>query len=675
MDERVPATGQLGGEPTDDAALLALLAAGETRGDALALALQVPPRTARYRLGRLRERGLVEQRRRGSWTLTGTGQRAALRATVPEPVASLDLLAALPAEHRALLRLVEDAVVARRALGDMHPSNWPGFVLLGPTKSGKTLLGNLAARRCGLDPDAVVRLLLLETPGSLLVRREQIGGGTWTSVPSPLLALPLVVLDEFDKATPELQKAAFAYLAGTSQYRVEDRLIEVHATTIITLNMERDAARLLPDAYLRRCVVFDTTALRAITRDLDEVAAALARVELPVVPPDLAPPAPALPDHPRRGLRRLLRSCLTERGWELVDVEAISRLVLGRWATLPADAEAAVRSAAVDYLLVTATREGLLEPDWPARFETVVGGAITPIAATLAVGRSRQLAYQESQVATARESFDATMALAGERERLLDALDHARQSAPRRTDLTSSERASIAVARGKARPLRAAIAEARSLVALAEFEPRLEAEVLAPLRSIVAAVEARRETAVKQHQREAHARRQATAQAKLRRAMLQDLYRRRTTQPGEAVLDALLGADCLTRQSEQYEAETLGSQVAHSFVGRGLRALRRPVASPPPPAPPPVSWPPGMAPWSAWTPPQPVAPSVSEPARAFETKTRVWYEDRAGHAYHAYELVAWASPAVDAVLQAAAAADGFPRLTRPVQRRATPRRP
>jgi DNA-binding transcriptional ArsR family regulator len=674
MNDRVPATGQMGAEPTDDAALLALLAAGETRSDALALALHVPPRTARYRLGRLRDRGLVEQRPRGSWTLTGAGQRAALTASVPEPVASIAVLDALPAEHRAFLRLIEDAVVARRALRDVYPSNWPGFVLVGPTKTGKTLVGRLAARRFGLDPGAAVRLLMLETPGSLLARRVQTGAATWTSVPSPLLALPLVVLDEFDKAGSELWQAAFAYLAGTSQYRVEDAVLDVAATTILTLNAERDAARLLPDAYLRRSVVLDTTPLRAVTRDLDEVAAALARVVLPQVPPDLAPPAAELPDHARRGLRRLLQDCLTDRGWELVDVEAISRLVLGRWASMAADPEAAVRSVAADYLIVTTTRVGLVVADWPACVETVVGGAITPIAATLAVARSRQAAHEEREAASARAGLDATMALAGERERLHDALDHVRQSAPRGGDLTSSERATIAVARGKAPPLRDAIAEARSLAALGELEQRLEADVLVPLGTVAGAVEARREAAVQQRQREADARRQAAAQAKLRHALLQDLYRRSTTQPGAGVLDTLLGAGCLTRQTEQYEEETLGSQVARSFIGRGLRALRAPVASPPSPAPPRDAWPPRMAPWSAWTPPQPVAPSSSEPARVYGTKTRTWYADRAGREYHAYELVAWGSPAVDAVLQAAAAAEGLPQLTRPVQRRASPRR-
>ncbi len=52
--------------------------------------------------------------------------------SVPEPGA----LARLPAEHRALSRLISDAIVARRALAALHTANWRGFVLLGPLQPG-----------------------------------------------------------------------------------------------------------------------------------------------------------------------------------------------------------------------------------------------------------------------------------------------------------------------------------------------------------------------------------------------------------------------------------------------------------------------------------------------------------------------------------------------------------
>ncbi len=651
-----------------DAAILHQLAAGERGSAPIADALGASRRTVQRHLAGLREAGLVESPSRDIWTLSGAGSRASLAATVPEPPASIATLDALPAEHRAMLRLIEAAVVARRALRDVYPDHWPAFGAAGPTGTGKTLLAALTARRFGLDPTTAVRLLTpgLETPGSLLVRRVQTGPHTWTTIPSPLLALPLVGLDEFGRASPELRGAAFAYLAGVSRFVSEGIELDVHATPILTLNLEGDAERLLPDPILRRTVLLNTEPLREVTRDLDVVAARLARVALPVVRPDLAPPAPDLPSGARDALRRLLRYCLTDRGWELSDLEALSRLVLGRWASTPADPWGAMASVAADFLLVTDTRPLLVRPDWPARVRAVTGPDAAPLADILAVAHTRQAAHEKRQAAATRADLDATVALAAEHAALVARIDHAVSTAPRGRDLTPAERDAIARALGAARPLRRKVSEARDRPALAELASLVEDTVLAPLRGAVDAVAARREAVVRtraqQRQREADARRQAGEQAtaarqaaRTRHAELEALYRRTHAQPGESVVDALLAARCLSRESEQYEAETWGSQ-GRGMVHRVQGAVRTAAASLAPPGS-------GI-----------VAIVSPVPPPVYTTKTRSWYEDRAGRPYQASELVAWGSPAVDAVLQAAAKAEGLPPLTRPASRRASPRR-
>jgi DNA-binding transcriptional ArsR family regulator len=663
-----------------DASLLALLAVGETRSEAIAEAMGVPVRTVRFWLSGLRDQGLVEMPSRGTWRITRAGRRAVLAASIPEPVASLDAIAELPAEHRAMLRLVEDAVIARRALAEFYPGNWPGFVLLGPTKIGKTLVANLAARRVGSDPGEVVRLLMLETPGSLLGRRVQTGAETWSTTPSPFLALPLVVLDEYDKASPELRQAAFGYLAGASRYRSEDAVLTVNATAIITLNTEDDPSRLLPDSYLRRAVVLDTTPLVAVTRDVDEIARLLSRASLPSIDPDVVPPASALSEEARRGLRLILQSCLTGRGWGLVDVEAISRLALGRWAAMPHDPEAAVLGVATDYLLVSSTRPGLVQADWPARLEAVVGRTDSPIAETLAITRARQAAVGEREETAVRAQLDASLALAGTRERLREALDHGLRSVARGHELTDVDRATIATARGKARPLRDAIGTARSLDALEELESRLDQEVLVPLNSVANVVDARRRAASEQRRAELDRRRRevdrrvgervqaraAQQAAKRRYADLQALYRCTTTRPGEDVLTDLIAVGCVVQHSEQYQEETIVSMANRSWVGRKLRTLRGngAAASSAPSQP----WDP-REPWTQSQPP----PATTEPEPRYVTRTRTWYEDRDGRRHDPGELVAWGSEEVCAVLQAAVAAEELPRLTRPATRRTMPR--
>lgn len=413
-----------------DALILAALAVGETRSEALAAAVDVPVRSMRRALARLRAAGLVAQGKRGEWALTGAGRRAALTATVPEPTASLALLDELPTEHRAMLRLIEDAVVARRALRDVYPSNWPGFVLYGPTKSGKTLIGQLAGRRFALDPDTATIDLEVASESSLLGRLEQDPGRVWRRTASPL-AWPLVVLDKYSKAPRELRPVIFAYLAGKSRYSLGEETIEVHPTAIVTLNDDDgDLARLLPNSYLRRSVTLDTAPLWDAVRDIDVTAAQLARVILPQVRADLTPPAPELPGYARDALRSLLQRCLTDRGWGLVDVEAVSRLVLGRWATLPGDLKRATSEVAADFLCVTDTRGGLVQPDWPSVVEQAAGSAASSSTGVLAAARARHVAAEQQQVTTARAESDASRAMAGERERMLDALDHAMAIAP-----------------------------------------------------------------------------------------------------------------------------------------------------------------------------------------------------------------------------------------------------
>ena len=504
------------------------------------------------------------------------------------------------------------------------------------------------------------------------------------TVASPLLTSPLIGLDEYAKASSDVQQAVFAYIAGAS-YRVEGATLDVTATAIVTMNVEADAARAFPEDYLRRSVALDTT--RLDTRNIDVVAAELAHATLPVVSPDLRPPAPAIPDNARAGLRHLLMDCLTEPGWRLVNVEAVTRLVLGRWATAPDNLEAALVAVAADYLLVTGTRldsstkQRLVRTAWPSLFKAIVGRAGGPVDPVLAAALS-QLAAQTEQKATAeRSALSEEVALAAEREALLARIDHARDTAPRGADLTATDRDTKARAFGAARLLRRKVSEARDRPALAELAIPVEDTVLAPLRAAGAAVEARRQATVQarvqRRQRELERHRQAVAQAKAagqaasvaraaakkRDALVQKLRGRTSTRTGEGVLDSLVSAECLRWQSEQYQAEPLGSRVARG-VDRVRSALQGPTAAPPVQ---PSSLP-------VWVAPQAAAPVSSERAPVYETRTRWWCVDLAGRKWRPEDLVAWGTPAVNQVLDAAAAAFRLPLVTRKPTPRISPRR-
>ncbi len=645
-----------------DAQVLDVLAGGPAGSELIAQRTQILRRTVQHRLLRLGEQGLVEESPRGTFRLSGAGQARVLAArqpalvTAPEPGA----LAWLPAQHQALIRLISDAIIARRALAAVHPSNWPGFVILGPSKTGKTLIAQLVCRRFALDPTFHIRVLPRETSGSIWGRRAAEPGGGWRFEAAPLLAASFAALDEFDKASPEVQRATHAYLQGDSEFAAEEGRAEVRATPLVLLNQDR-GIELLPEPYLRRSVVLDTGQLLRATADIDEIARRVLGVRLPRVPEDLAPPEPTFPEAARQLLRTTLQGCLSERGWRRADIESLSRIALGRWATNSgAGAERAAFGVAADYLLCTATRAGEVVDDWATRLEAVAASAPGAGAdQVVATARQRSASERELREAERRREEEAEVALAGKREELLARIAHALKSVPR--SLRDEEVTGVAGARGRAKYRREQIHDARALDELVRLEEIIEREVLTPLAEIVRAraiaadsAAAGRRTAAEHRKTERERKQQIDAYV----AALQARYLRTEAAFDPNVLDELLELRCVEAQSYEYQEETVRSKVRHVVrrVGEEVSRLVGP-AKPAPAAPDPLSQ--FFAEFALQQFPQ-LAPQAAVPSddREYATKTWTWYVDREGKRYTAYELRSWDAPAVNAALRTAARAFG-----------------
>lgn len=659
-----------------DAAILKLLAGGAVASTLIAERLGMKLRTVQYRLHRLAEQDLViGNEPRGMFRLSGAGHARVLATRLPlhEPPPSADpgALARLPAEHHAFLRLLCDAVVARRALWSVHRSNWPGFVLLGPSKTGKTLLAELLCRRFGLDPATHIRVLPRETPGSIWGRRGSEPGGAWHFAPAPLLALPFAAFDEYDKASAELQRAAHAYLQGDSYFATEEEKAWVQATPLAILNADRGTA-VLPDPYLRRSVVLDTTPLVETTADIDEVARALLGVQLERVAADVAPPEPALPEQARTLLRTGLRAALTDRGWRRVDAEPIARLALGRWATNPAGgADQAAFSVAADYLLCTATRDGEVAEDWTARLEAVA--TVAPqqgAAAAIASAGARSRGERERREAERGEREAAQASAAGKREELLELIKRSLASAPRR--LADDEAPQAARARGRATYWRTTIRAARTPEELDRLEAIVRREVVEPIEAISRRHATEVDTAAIAKRLRAERRaaeRDQKAKVVKYLAWLQELYRRSDPASDRAVVDELIRLHCVEAQTYETTEETLGSKARH-VMRRAKQEVSRLVTPPrPAPAPDPIAALYQCIPYAylGSAVPQSARP---EDDREYETKTWTEYLDGDGNRHTAYDLRSWRAPAVKAVLRAAARRIGQ-TLKEPRQTRAT----
>lgn len=421
----------------NDAAVLRWLTlAGDAglRSADLADRTELPRRTVQAVVQRLVTRGLAAR----------DGQRGAVRATVagrsqagagvPGAALGAALEAAIdyfPTEaQRAFLRLLLSGIVARVHMASTYPDGWGGFIVTGPTKTAKTSLARFACRVFGIDERLAIRVLRDETPGSIFARRHQGQGGAWEARPSSLLQLPFLCLDEYDKAPEEGRREAARLLQGQVAVNVEGTDFAISPVPLVVLNARpRELSGRLHEAYVRRSPVLDTGELGGLLREIDEEMRKLfARGVIPHLNLKTLRPLSELPEAVRRALRDALTSGLTEEGWRLADVEAISRLALGRTPLMGPDADpgAACVATALDYLIVTSTVAGHVRDGAVIELGAKLGGT-QPLAPNIEAHRSDQVARarRDREADTARVAEDLAFEAdrAGLRDELLGAVD------------------------------------------------------------------------------------------------------------------------------------------------------------------------------------------------------------------------------------------------------------
>jgi hypothetical protein len=215
----------------DGAVLWVLVRAGDVGlrpGQELAGLAGVASRTTSEVVSRLVDRGLAKRdgRRRVWATVAGRSEAGAGTPGVSLAPALEAMLACFPAEAlRAFVRLQLSAVPARWHLADVHSGGWPGFIAFGPTKSGKTAVASAVCRVYDLVERRAIQKAFRQTPGSLVGRRERDGASAtgWRVESSPLVAMPYLAVDEWDKASREVQQAAGGLLLGATVDELRER--------------------------------------------------------------------------------------------------------------------------------------------------------------------------------------------------------------------------------------------------------------------------------------------------------------------------------------------------------------------------------------------------------------------------------------------------------------------
>ncbi len=362
------------------------------------------PRSSLYRTVRrlVRRRWVLKDG--STYSLMPAGREAYETALegVPEPPAAAALERELPhlayaptPVHRAILFLACCAIVARRH--KLRCSHHSCFILFGRRLCWKTWIILALSYLAGADPRKTVVYLGLESGRSMLTRKDLRGKRVMIR---GLLQEPVAGLDEWLRASPEVQRLATVYLHGELTLPDENKTLRIEAVPVVTLNPRREGKDLeerlgFDEGILRRAIVADLSKVKIPSEILTKGERFLDSIR------ELGParfPRPRQPEwDPSDEIEATLRRTL--RDPELViDVTMVSMLAAG--ATAWFSPEDALHLVVTSYLEVVETL-GWLRADWRSHMTLPAAGSTPPLftVASLPAAAPNPLSYDQKLVA------------------------------------------------------------------------------------------------------------------------------------------------------------------------------------------------------------------------------------------------------------------------------------
>ena len=137
----------------------------------IAKVLDIASRTVTKRLSNLKGKELVESPKMGLNRLTEKGRKELEEMLLAVPIDFGELgsmLEELPSEVLvSFYRLMISAIIAKKHLFKTFERGWPGFIIGGPTRTGKTLLAYVVEKMLGVT--GTVKHVQVATMGCPLV--------------------------------------------------------------------------------------------------------------------------------------------------------------------------------------------------------------------------------------------------------------------------------------------------------------------------------------------------------------------------------------------------------------------------------------------------------------------------------------------------------------------------
>jgi len=193
---------------------------------------------------RLKKLGFVERIKRNIYALTTKGKSFITTELEPNPDVAFgtksfqDYLEQFPEVFQAVLRLTLCSIVSKRTrIFDKFKSGYPGIILAGDPKIGKTPLGEIVCELLGLDPVAHKLDTQLVTTGEIKGRSRGRAGFD----PSPWFTKVISILDEIDKILSASTSEVAKFLAHSDKFYIREEKPYLHrAVPFLTMNVQAD---------------------------------------------------------------------------------------------------------------------------------------------------------------------------------------------------------------------------------------------------------------------------------------------------------------------------------------------------------------------------------------------------------------------------------------------------
>lgn len=222
---------------------------------------------------RLKKLGYVERLERGIYALTTEGKSYITTELEPNPDVAFgsqdfqDYIEVFPEVYQAVLRLTLCSIVSKRTrIFDKFKSGYPGIILAGDPKLGKTVLGEIVCELLRLDPVAHKLDTQLVTAGEIKGRSRGRAGFD----PSPWFVKVISILDEIDKILNASTSGVAKFLAHSDKFYIREEKTYIHqAVPFLTLNVNADTQgvigeirKILGVEYIKRNVVVNVNPVK-----------------------------------------------------------------------------------------------------------------------------------------------------------------------------------------------------------------------------------------------------------------------------------------------------------------------------------------------------------------------------------------------------------------------------